>query len=98
MKAKDEGKEVCVHTAKAPTLGGVQISYSKVNEFMHMLIADYDCINPYLWYQLLNSCLPLDGGELCCQLNQILISIHKFNPTGVVSQCGGILYILMSFF
>lgn len=58
-KAKDKGKEGYVHTAKALTLGGVQISYTKVIEFMHVLIVDDDRIIPYLWYQLLNSCLSL---------------------------------------
>lgn len=58
-KGEDKGKEGYVHTPKVLALGGVQISYSKVNEFMHMLIANHDRIIPYLRYQLLNSCLSL---------------------------------------
>lgn len=90
-KAEDKGKEGYVHTPKVLTLGGVQISYSEVNEFMRMLIADYDRIIPYLWYQLLNSYLGISR-ELCCYLNQISIYVRKFNPTGVVLQCDRISY------
>lgn len=66
----------------------MQISYSEVNEFMRMLVADYDRIIPYLWYQLLNSCLSLvencvviliKSRSICAHL---ILQVLYYNVTG----------------